>query len=293
MATVMAFAAIYVVWGSTYLAIRHAIVTMPPLLMAGGRFVIAGMLMYPFVQRGQPWPTGRQMFNCGILGGLLLLGGNGAVTWAEQTVPSGTTALLVAMVPFWMVMMNAVRPQGTKPTLFQCIGLILGFIGIVWLIEPWRGQSERSTDLVGAAVIIMATFSWALGSVWAKFLELPKSPTVSTSSQMMLGGLLLVMCGMLRGEWSALDLGAVSARSAFAFAYLVVFGSIVAFSAYCWLLQHSTPARVSTYAYVNPMVAVGLAWISGDEPASTRAFVAMIIIVAGVVLITLRRRSRR
>ena len=286
----LAFASIYIIWGSTYLAIRIAIETMPPFLMAGSRFLIAGALLFVWAMaRGEPRPSRIHLRPIIIIGGLLLLGGNGGVTWAEQTVPSGTAALLVATVPLWMVLLDWLRPGGTRPGNRVFLGLALGFIGIVLLIGPSEIAGGDKSTLVGSVVIILAALSWATGSIYSRSAQLPESPIVSTALEMLAGGALLFLAGTLAGEWSDLDLAQVSSRSLLSLAYLIVFGSIIAFTAYIWLLKVSTPARVSTYAYVNPVVAVFLGWAIVDEVLTGQTLIAAAVIVSAVVIITMNR----
>jgi drug/metabolite transporter (DMT)-like permease len=287
----LAFAAIYVVWGSTYLAIRFAIETVPPFLMAGFRFVVAGVLLYGWARwRGAARPTAGHWGAAAVVGALLLLGGNGAVVWAEQRVPSGVTALLVAMVPLYMVVIEWARPGGLRPTPAVAGGVLLGLAGLVLLVGPEQILGGSHVDHAGALALAFGCLTWSLGSVYSRHAPLPASPQLATAMEMLAGGAMLLFAAGLHGDWGRFDLHAVSLRSALAVVYLVVFGSLVAFTAYIWLLRESTPARVSTYAYVNPLVAMLLGWALAGEPLTPRTLVAAAVIVAGVVLIT---RSRR
>lgn len=292
-AVLAAFAAVYLIWGSTYLAILFAIETLPPFLMAATRFLVAGALLYGWMRwRGAERPDARQWRAAVVVGGLLLFGGNGLVVWAEQWVPSGVAALLVATVPFWMVMLEWARPGGARPGAGVLLGLLLGFGGIALLIGPgeWAGGGVH---LPGALALLLASFSWATGSIYSRGAPLPASPLLATSMQMLAGGGLLLAAGTLLGEWGRVELGAVSVRSAAALLYLIVFGSLVGFSAYVWLLRVSTPARVSTYAYVNPVVAVLLGWALAGEALTARVVVAVAVIVGAVAVITTRRARPR
>lgn len=289
-AVIAAFATVYLVWGSTYLAIRVAIETLPGFLMAGTRFLIAGGLLYGWTQlRGEARPVGVEWRSVAIVGGLLLLGGNGLVVWAEQWVPSGVAALLVATVPFWMVLLEWLR-GGERPGLGIGLGLVLGFAGIAVLAGPgeWAGGA---IDTVGALALLGASLSWAVGSIYSRGAPLPKSPLVSTAGQMLAGGVLLLIVGVATGELSTFDPAAVSWRSIGAVLYLIVFGSLIGFTAYVWLLQVASPAKVSTYAYVNPVVAVLLGWAIVGEPLTARVGIAVAVIVGAVVAITRRRRA--
>jgi drug/metabolite transporter (DMT)-like permease len=288
-----AFAAVYLAWGSTYAAIRIAIDTMPPLLMAGARFLLAGTLLYAIMRlRGEPAPERRHWRNTALIGMLLLMFGNGGVTMAERTVPSAIVALLVAMVPMWMVLLEWLRPGGIRPTGRTILGLVIGFAGIVLLIGPGSLAGGGRVDPLGAGIVTVGALAWAFGSIWSRSAALPRNPLVATGMEMAWGGVWLLLAGTLRGELGVLDPSAFTTRSVLAFAYLVVVGSLIGFSAYIWLLGVSTPARVSTYAYVNPLVAVLLGWALLNEPLSGRVLAAAAIIVAAVAVITLGKRPR-
>ena len=290
-----AFAAVYLIWGSTYLAIRFAIETIPPFLMAGFRFLLAGAVMYWLVRlrgAGASRPTGRQWVWAAVVGALLLLGGNGGVVWAEQTVPSGLAALLVATEPLWVVLIDWVRPGGVRPLRGEVVGLLLGFTGVAVLITPaGLFGAAFEVDLVGAAVLVFAAFAWAAGSVVARQAPAHESSFVATAMKMLTGGVLLVVAGTITGEWARLDVAAITPRSWFALAYLVVFGALIGFTAYVWLLKNTTLARASTYAYVNPIVAVMLGWMLAAEPLNSRVMVAAGIIVSGVVIVVRSHRQ--
>lgn len=288
-----AFAAVYLAWGSTYAAIRIAIDTMPPLLMAGARFLLAGTLLYAIMRlRGEPAPERRHWKNTAIIGMLLLMLGNGGVTMAERTVPSAIVALLVAMVPMWMVLLEWLRPGGTRPTWRTFLGLLIGFGGIVLLVGPGSLAGGERVDPLGAGIVTVGALAWASGSIWSRSAALPRNALVATGMEMLWGGVWLLLAGALRGELGVLDPGAFTTASVLAFLYLVVVGSLVGFSAYIWLLGVSTPALVSTYAYVNPVVAVLLGWALLNEPLSGRVLAAAAIIVAAVAVITLGKRPQ-
>lgn len=287
-----AFAAVYLLWGSTYLAIIFAIDTLPPLLMAGARFLLAGGILYGVMRlRGVPAPTRRHWRSTAIIGALLLMCGNGGVTLAERTVPSGVAALLVAMVPMWMVLLEWLRPGGTRPSLRTVIGLVVGFVGIVVLVGP-GAAAGGSVDLVGAGFVMLGSAAWAAGSIYSRGAALPTNALLATGMEMLWGGVLLTIAGTLTGEWGRFDPAAVSTQSLLAYLYLVVFGSLVGFTAYIWLLGVSTPARVSTYAYVNPVVAVLLGWWLLNEPLTARVLAAAAIIVLAVAVITTGKRPQ-
>jgi drug/metabolite transporter (DMT)-like permease len=292
-AIVLAFAAIYLIWGSTYLAIRFAVETLPPFLMLFARFFTAGAVMYLFLRwRGEGRPKAREWGGAAVVGGLLLLGGTGAVGWAEQWIPSGLAALIVAIVPVWMVLLDWVGPAKRKPTGTVVAGLILGLVGVAVLVGPVDLSGSGRMQFIGSAVVVFGTLSWATGSVYGSRLPHPSSPWMSAALQMITGGLLLLAFGTAMGEWSRVDPGQMSARSLGALAYLVVFGSLIAFAAYVFLLRHEVAARVGSYAYVNPVVAVFLGWALAAEPVTGRTVMAAAIILTGVVLIVRHRMPK-
>lgn len=304
---VAAFAAVYIIWGSTYLAIKYAIETLPPFLMAGCRFVFAGATLYlwaRFVRKdAKPqllhWRTGL------IVGALLLLGGNGMVVWAERSITSSLAALLVAVEPLWIVLLNWARPGGERPNLKVALGLIVGFFG-VWLLVGGKvgattaaaattasGASAHggAAELFGAILVVVGAFSWAFGSLYSLRAPAPESPLLGAGMQMLAGGALLLILGTLTGEWTSFNVANFSARSVVAFIYLFVFGSVVSFTAYSWLLHNVSPARASTYAYVNPVVAVILGWAIAGEAVSARTLTGAAVIIASVWLITSHRKK--
>lgn len=287
---IIAFAAVYLIWGSTYLAIRFAIETLPPLLMAGIRFMIAGAILYSWTRPSEASrPAPHHWRHATVIGGLLLLGGNGGVVWAEQRVPSGLTALLIATVPFWMVLLDWVRRDGVRPTGRVVLGLFLGFAGAGLLVGPGEFAGSGRVDLMGAGVLMLASLSWATGSLYSRRARLPESPLLTTAMEMLAGGVLLMVLGLLTGEGARLNLEGLSLRSLLSLSYLIVFGSLVGFTAYIWLLRHTTPTRASTYAYVNPVVAVILGWAVANEPLTPRTLVAAAVIVPAVALIISQR----
>lgn len=287
-----AFAAIYVIWGSTYLAIKYAVETLPPLMMAGTRFMTAGLILYAFVRaRGVPSPTLAHWKSTAIIGGLLLLGGNGGVVWAEKTVPSSVAALLITSVPIWMVLIDWLRPGGVRPRLSVAAGVVLGFGGVILLIGSEELAKGQSLDRVGALILVCGSFCWSLGSVWSRSMSLPSSPLMVTAMEMLCGGGMLLASGVAIGEVSQVSLDRMTLLSVGSLGYLIVFGSLVAFTSYVWLLKVSTPAKVSTYAFVNPVVAVLLGVTIGREPFGGKTLLASIVILAGVVLITLKPRA--
>lgn len=288
-----AFTAVYLVWGSTYLAILWSIETMPPFLMAGVRFLTAGAVLYLWAaRRGAPRPTLRDWKHATVIGGLLLLGGNGGVVWAEEFgVASGLTALIVGTEPLWVVLLDGIRPRGNRPTMGEAVGLLAGFAGVALLVGPGDLEGAPRVHPLGAAVLVGATLSWAIGSLYSRDARMVDSPLLSTGMKMLAGGALLMGMGTVSGEWRALDLGAISLRSWVSLLYLIVFGAIVGFTAYLWILKHATLATASTYAYVNPAIAVFLGWALAGEAVTPRILVATAVIVGSVVLITLARTA--
>lgn len=284
---IAAFAAVYVIWGSTYLGIRLAIDSIPPLLMAGARFVLAGTILYVVMRlRGAVKPTMRQWQSAALIGGLLLLGGNGGVSWAQQFVPSGITALIVAAVPLWIILVDWLRPRGTKPKLVVWIGLAVGFAGVALIVAGKNQVGHRLVNPAGAAALVFATLTWAIGSVYSRHAPKPESALLAVAMQMIAGGALQLCGGLALGEIGRLDLGHITPTSAWAFVYLTLVGSLVGFTAYVWLLQVSTPAKVSTYAYVNPLIAVFLGHLVLNEEVPKSVALAGALILAAVVLIT-------
>lgn len=286
----LAFAAIYLVWGSTYLAIAYAVQTLPPFLMAGVRFLIAGAAMYAWaMRRGAVSATRAEWKGAAIVGALLLLAGNGGVVWAEMRIPSGLAALLVATVPLWMVLIEW-RGGGASPTRSTVVGLITGFVGLALLIGPSDFLGGDQVDFLGTAAVLAGSLAWALGSVVSRRVPLPASPLLGTGMEMLAGGAMLLVAGTALGEWGRLDLAVVSRASLFGLLYLIAIGSWIGFTAYVWLLRNVEVSKVATYAYVNPVVAVILGWAIAGEPLSARMLVATGVIVAGVVFITTGRR---
>ena len=281
-----AFAAVYLIWGSTYFAIRVGLETFPPLLLAGTRHLLTGLVLYPVLR----WktgirPTAAQWRSAALTGCLLLFVGNGGVCWAEQTVPSGITALLVATVSLWLVLVEWLRPGGTRPGARVVAGLVMGFAGLALLVGPAHlGGSER-VHLGGAAILVLASLSWACGSLYSKHSAHPASPFLGVAMQSLSGGAALWIAGLLLGESRALHLAGISLRSGVALGYLTVFGSGIGFTAYLYLLKKTTPSRVGTYAFVNPVVALLLGWVFAGEAVTLRTWLAAAVILTAVILV--------
>ena len=280
----IALAALYIIWGSTYLGIRFALEGgFPPFLLGGVRFIIAGGLMYAFLRwRGVPAPTRAQWGNAAMMGEFLLVLGNGMVNLAEKTVSSGMTAVAVASAPLWMGIFAAMR--GQKPNRMEWIGLGIGFLGVLWL----NAGSSLTASPVGLVALLVASLAWSFGSIWSRGRDLP-SPFMASAAQMLCGGVAMCIVGAAIGERFH---GLPSAHALAAFAYLIVFGSIVGFSAYIWLLHHVRPALAGSYAYVNPAIAVALgAWLA-HERFGAHELVAMGVILLGVVAITFAKAAK-
>jgi drug/metabolite transporter (DMT)-like permease len=284
LAVVAALGVVYVVWGSTYLGIALAIETMPPLLMAAVRFLVAGALLYAVARRLDPTagrPDRRQWAAALLTGGLLLGVGNGGVSWAQQTVPSGIAALVIATIPLWIVVLDRVF-FGARLSWVSVVGVAIGFLGVAILANP---TSPGGIDTTGGLLLLVAAGGWATGTLLSRGQRLTVAPLVGAGMQMLCGGAALLVAGVTAGELGQVDLGAVSARSALGLVYLILFGSIVAFSAYVWLLRTASTALVATYAYVNPIVAVALGAAFLDEAVTTRTLLAGGLVVGAVALI--------
>jgi drug/metabolite transporter (DMT)-like permease len=286
----LALGAVYVIWGSTYLAIREAVLTLPPLLMASLRFLVAGGLLYAWaVRRGDrvvdrpAWPQWRAASVAGIL---LLLVGNGGVVLAERSVPTGVAALVIATIPLWMAMIDRVF-FGQRLAPLTIAGLVLGFGGLGLLVG---GTGGGKLDAVGMVTLLVAAIGWSVGSMYSRTARLPARPLVATGMQMLAGGVALAIAGALHGEFGDIHPERFSTASLLGLAYLIVFGSWIAFSAYVWLLRAAPISLVSTYAYVNPVVAVFLGWAFLSEEITPRTLVAGAVIVVAVALMLSARK---
>jgi drug/metabolite transporter (DMT)-like permease len=275
---------VYLVWGSTYLAIRVMVETVPPLLGAGVRFAVAGAVMVAVLAlRGgarRVRPTRAQLLSA-LLVGLLLPGANAVISVAEQEVPSALAALLVASIPLWVILLRRAAGEPVPAAGFWAV--LVGFVGVALLLRP--GEQSGDATVLGLVACVGAAAMWAIGSFASPRLQLPRDPLVSTGWQMLLGGLVIVVAGLVLGEAPEVDFAAFSVRSVVALAYLIVFGSWVAFTAYAWLLQNAPISKVSTYAYVNPVVAIVLGWLILDEVITPITLVGAAIIVVSVALV--------
>jgi len=285
---VLAWAAVYVIWGSTYLGIRVAIEAIPPFLMAGSRHLLAGLVLYAWtrLRTPAPPPARGEWAPAAILGVLMLVTANGATTWSEQLVPSGLTALIVCTSALWLVVLNWLWRGQERPGPRLITGLVAGFGGVALLVAPGSFAGGGHADPLGAAVLTGAALSWSVGSILAIRLGRPTHPTRFVAKQMIVAGIVLLLLARLTGETAAFSASDLTARSVGAYLYLTVFGSLISYPAYFWLLRHTTPARLATISYVNPLVAVVLGWAVAGEEVSARTLVAAACILAAVVLIT-------
>lgn len=294
----VALALVYVIWGSTYLAIHFVVETAPPLLAMSMRFLLAGAILYTWTRlRSGARPTRANWRAAAIVGILLLLGGNGVVAWSEQVVPSGLAALLVSTTPLWMAVLDWLRPGGMRPSLAVGAGLALGFIGVVLLVGPnllSGGATLRATGplaIISLLAIPLSSLSWASGSIYARSAKMPASPALGTAMEMLAGGAALLIVSVFFGEPAHVRFQIITSRSVLAFFYLVIFGSLIAFSAYAWLLRRAPLSLTSTYAYINPVVAIFLGWAFDHDRLTPLTLIAAATIVAAVIVITTFRSS--
>ena len=284
-----ALSVVYLIWGSTYLAIRFTVETTPPFLSAAARFIISGAFLYLWRRAaGDPTPTLTQWRNAAVIGIFLLVGGNGGVVWAAQFIPSSLSALLVATVPLWMILINTLRPAGDKPSSRALSGILIGFCGALLLIG-WTTYNATSANLYGAIAVLLASFSWAVGSIYGKAAELPASSLITTGVEMLAGGIGQIAVAFILGEFASFSIDAISSRSALAWTYLTVIGP-AAFVAYAWLLRVAPIPLVATYSYVNPLVAILLGYFLGKEIITPRILFAAGLIIGSVVLVSAPKR---
>ena len=295
-ALLLAFAAVYIIWGSTYLGIRFAIDSIPPLLMAGSRYTLAGALLYGFMRwRGEPAPTRKGWLTAAVIGVCLLGFGNGGVTLGEQYIPTGLTALLVATVPMFLAVLGWWSGVAARPRPVVAAGLAAGLAG-VYLLARTAGASHVAKpghEGLGIGLVLVAALVWAIGSLYSKNHQPTPSPFLSGGMQMLCGGVAMLLVGLLRGEAAGFSLAQVTATSWLAYAYLVTFGSIVGFTAYIWLLRVVEPALAGTYAFVNPVVAVLLGWLFLHEVPDPQMLGGAALIVLAVALVVLGGRGKK
>ncbi|MDZ4772592.1 MAG: EamA family transporter [Planctomycetota bacterium] len=289
---IAAFAAVYILWGSTYVAIKFAVETLPPFTMAGVRFVTAGIILLAWTQlRGEGGATLRQWRSAAIAGALMMMASNGLVCWAEKRVDSSLAALLVATVPLWMMTLDWARRGGSRPSAATLTGVIVGLVGVAILVWPEEGRVQL--DFAGVAALLVATLCWSIGSIYTRSADLPKSMIRATAMQMTCGGVLQFALGTALGELQTFEPDLVTAKSVWSLAYLLVAGSLVGFTAYIWLLRNTTAARAATYAYVNPIVAVILgAWLASEEITWRRLVGAGVVLLGVVLSLTASASSR-
>ncbi|MGH9519399.1 MAG: EamA family transporter, partial [Terriglobales bacterium] len=282
---VVASVAIYAFWGSAYLAMKAGLATIPPLVLAGSRLLLAGSLMGGFALLQGQRPARQHWRPLLATAALLFLGGHGLLYWGQTRISSGLAAVLFATIPLWMVLLEGLSSSGIRLGWRTLSGLLLGSVGVLLLVGPSRLLGAGRVDLVGAAAITVAALCWALGSLYATRAALPPSGALAGGLEMLLGGGLLLVLATVLGEFHGFQLGQVSAGSWTAIGYLVLFSSMIGFSCYLWLLKVASPARVSTYAYINPLVAVGLGWALAGEAITPRTLGAIALLLMAVVLI--------
>ena len=290
-----ALIAIYLAWGSTYLAIHFAVQSIPPFFMTGVRFLVAGLILYVWRRlAGDPAPTRSQWRSGAIIGNLLLVGGIGGVTWAEQYVPSGISALLISATPLWIVLIEALRPGGSRPSWLTTAGVVIGLAGISILIDPVKTSGQQhGYNLLGVVAILLAAFSWSIGSIFSRGANLPKSGLLGNGIELLAGSAGSFLLGLVTGEAGRLNFAAITPRSVAGLAYLIVVGSLVGFVCYTWLLRVAPTTLVVTYAYVNPLVAVILGSLLAQEVLTPRVLIATPLILAAVVLIHARHAEQK
>jgi drug/metabolite transporter (DMT)-like permease len=290
----IALLTVYILWGGTYLAIRYAVETIPPFLMAGTRFLVAGAILYIWRRfAGDPAPSHGQWLRASTVGLLLLLGGNGLLSLAEQNVASGIASLIIGSVPLWMTTIEALRPGGMRPNALGILGLVTGFGGIALLVLPaLLGTNQADSHPQGIIILLFAALFWSLGSIYSRLARLPDSSLLSTGMEMLAGGAGLYLAGTLTGEWRQLVLANITPSSWLALFYLVLLGSMAGFSAYAWLLRSAPVSLVATYAYVNPLIAILLGSLFAQETLSIHILFSALIIIGSVVLINITPRLK-
>jgi drug/metabolite transporter (DMT)-like permease len=285
----LAFAAVYVLWGSTYLALHYVLESMPPFLMASFRFMIAGSIMLAFAWFNKhTLPSREEIRNAAIVGFLLLVVGNGCVVWAQQYIASSITALIITIEPVWVVLLLWMRSRENKPTTIVWLGIFMGIAGIVVLIGPSSFRDVEQLNPLGIIALFISSISWAIGSVYALKIKLPSSSSMSTGFQMLTAGICMLMVGTVRAEWVGFEFSEITTPSILGFLYLVIFGSLIGFTSYSYIVKKANPTSVSTYAYVNPVIAVFLGWWIGNERVSLQTLLAALLLVSAVVIIIMK-----
>ena len=283
----LAFAIIYFVWGSTFLAIRVGVREVPPFLLAGMRFFAAGIVLYVWMRaKGTPSPTSREWVSASLLAVLIFVMDYGLLFWAEQRVPSGIAAVMMATIPVFMTLAEILVLRTQRLTLRLGFALLIGIGGVAVLVSREAGFGEKPIEMSGAIALLVAGISWSLAAVLTRKLRLPESKVMSSGAQMLVGGILLLLAAAILGEFNGFHWRAVSSGAWFALAYLTVAGSIIAFTAYVWLIHHESPTKVGTYAYVNPVIAVVLGYFLGGEALGPRTVLGTFLVLVSVVVIT-------
>ena len=284
--TLLAFGAIYIIWGSTFLAIRYAVETIPPFMMIGIRSLTAGIILYLLSRfKTKEKIKKENIFPLFTIGAMFFLIGHGLLAWAQQYVPSGMAAVLVTSEPLWVIGIEWFFLRDTRVKLRGILGLFLGFGGIVYLIASTTGITTSNNDFLGSALIVAGALSWGGGGVYSRVANVPKSPMLSSGMELIFGGTLVLITSFIIGEPSQFHLSQVTLKSFFGLLYLITFGSVIAFSAYVWLLGHTSVTRISTHTYVNPVIAVFLGWLIANEQITTALLVATAIIIISVYLV--------
>jgi drug/metabolite transporter (DMT)-like permease len=291
---ILAFAALYIIWGSTYTAILFAIEHIPPLIMAGTRFAIAGLILFVYFRvKGQPTPPPKSLAKISFGGILMLFVGTGAVAWVEQYISSGLAAIIVASTPLWFVILDKRQWKYNFSNKWILIGLVVGFIGVLTLFSDKKTiDFGDRMQIISFFLLIVGTISWAAGSLYSKYQKVEATTGMKAAIQMLSAGICAIIVGLLMGEGKDLVWSEINSSSLFGLAYLIVFGSLVGFMAYVWLLSVRPASLVGTYAYVNPVVAMFLGWWMADEIISHQQIIALGIILAGVILVTLSNTKK-
>jgi drug/metabolite transporter (DMT)-like permease len=291
--TILAFAIIYFVWGSTYLAIRVGVREVPPFLLAAMRFLIAGLVLYGWmIARGERSPTGRQWASASLLAILIFVLDYGLVFWAEQSVPSGIAAVMMATIPAFMALSEIIFLRTQRLTVRLTLALSIGIGGVAVLMSRSLNLGGAPIDLVGAAALTVASMSWSVASVISRKLPLPPSKVMSSGAQMLAGGVFLALTAAALGEFRGFHPGTISRGAWLSLLYLIVAGSIIGYTAYVWLIHHESPTKVGTYAYVNPVVAVVVGYFLGGESLGLRTILGTLFVLLSVVLITMKRTKK-
>jgi drug/metabolite transporter (DMT)-like permease len=289
----LAFAIIYLVWGSTFLAIRVGVREVPPFLLAGMRFFTAGIVLYAWMRaKGTASPTRREWAAASLLALLIFVFDYGLLFWAEKRVPSGIAAVMMATIPVFMALAEILFLRTQKLTMRLGLALLVGICGVAVLVSRSAGLAEAAIDTSGAVALLVSAISWSLAAILTRKLSLSESKAMSSGSQMLAGGILLIITSAMLGEFKAFDVRAVSSGAWLALVYLIVAGSIIAFTAYVWLIHHESPTKVGTYAYVNPVVAVLLGYFLGGEALGARTVVGTLLVLVSVVVITTKPKKK-